>query len=242
MPKHVCNSGTQLAVETQLESTVADLVAQITQAVTDGKIKLVDDGKCEKVCHKDKCAGTGTNPVPVGTTWMMKEESMTGKGCCALYTGACDNCCPWLAKDAMIDACKLISASLSTVLTAGLDAFKKELQTKADALATTATDNLAKLTTALATIPTKVKEFLTKMCDLLPNDDLKSLCKSKVAYTLYRQQWVVHMCIWATTSASTTRPPPYTALCTCSHVQTIRSARLLDGAVSSQPPPFPSSR
>ena len=36
-----------------------------------------------------------------------------------------------------------------------------------------------------------------------------------------------------TASTPTTRPPPHNALCPCSHVQAMRSAHLLDGAVSS---------
>ena len=34
-------------------------------------------------------------------------------------------------------------------------------------------------------------------------------------------------------STSPTRPPPHTALCPCSHIQAMRRARLLDGAVPS---------
>ena len=44
----------------------------------------------------------------------------------------------------------------------------------------------------------------------------------------------------ASTTASTTRPPPHTAFCPCTHVQAMRSAHPLDGAVPS-PPPLPPS-
>lgn len=46
----------------------------------------------KKVCWKDGCKGTRTNPVPYGEEWFIAFAAI--KGCCAFGLGACDVCCP----------------------------------------------------------------------------------------------------------------------------------------------------
>ena len=86
-----------------------------------------------------------------------------------------------VAKEAMAKAVATVAETLSKIVTEGLEPIKTELQTKADALATTATGGLEKLTAAIVTIPGKVKELLATLCGVLPNDDLKTLCNTKGA-------------------------------------------------------------
>jgi len=46
-----------------------------------------------KVCFKDDCWGTITNPVPYNQKWVSKGEA-SPKGCCAFKSGACTWCAP----------------------------------------------------------------------------------------------------------------------------------------------------
>jgi len=52
----------------------------------------INDGKAAvKVCHKDGCKGTRTNPIPRGEQWnFLRRKSETG--CCYGKRGACDLC------------------------------------------------------------------------------------------------------------------------------------------------------
>eukprot|EP00493_Phyllostaurus_siculus_P011548 UN11710 len=43
----------------------------------------------EKVCHKDNCKGTWTNPIPRGEQWTLA-ASAGDSGCCSFSSGACD--------------------------------------------------------------------------------------------------------------------------------------------------------
>ena len=51
----------------------------------------IDSG--ERVCYKDRCKATYTNPIPNGEQWIRaKQDSDTG--CCLFFLGACDWCVP----------------------------------------------------------------------------------------------------------------------------------------------------
>ena len=89
-----------------------------------------------------------------------------------------------VAKEAMAKGIATVAKTLASVLMEGLIPLKTELKTKADGLATTATGGLEKLTAAIVTIPTKVKELLTNLCGMLPSEDLKTLCNTKGAEIL----------------------------------------------------------
>ena len=54
--------------------------------------KLSSSG-CEKVCHKDACKGTATNPIPNGEQWVVNEKA-SSSGCCGSKADKCDLCCP----------------------------------------------------------------------------------------------------------------------------------------------------
>lgn len=47
----------------------------------------------EKVCHKDNCKGTWTNPLPRGEQWTLAARA-GDSGCCSFSSGACDWCVP----------------------------------------------------------------------------------------------------------------------------------------------------
>jgi hypothetical protein len=51
--------------------------------------------RCKKVCAKDKCKGTWTNPIPSGHQWTTVSNGMytSSRGCCAFSSGACATCC-----------------------------------------------------------------------------------------------------------------------------------------------------
>merc|ERR1711934_417654 len=53
------------------------------------------NGKCVKVCAKDKCKGTWTNPIPSGKKWfpLVGGKYDSKKGCCHFWSGACQTCC-----------------------------------------------------------------------------------------------------------------------------------------------------
>jgi len=55
-------------------------------------LKTPNDGRItEKVCYKDACKGTRTNPIPNGEQWKRLEE-YSQTGCCWWGKGACDLC------------------------------------------------------------------------------------------------------------------------------------------------------
>jgi len=47
----------------------------------------------KKVCYKDQCKGTRSNPIPRGQQWIRTGQA-TDKGCCAWGRNACDWCAP----------------------------------------------------------------------------------------------------------------------------------------------------
>jgi len=47
----------------------------------------------KKVCYKDQCKGTRTNPLPRGQQWIRTGQA-SDKGCCAWGRNACDWCAP----------------------------------------------------------------------------------------------------------------------------------------------------
>merc|ERR1719171_1136894 len=51
--------------------------------------------RCKRVCYKDGCKGTWSNPIPSGKQWtkVAKGVYTSSKGCCAFWSGACDTCC-----------------------------------------------------------------------------------------------------------------------------------------------------
>jgi len=57
------------------------------------KIYKMQTANEKKVCHKDQCKGTWTNPIPKGEQWVRTGKA-SDKGCCAFGRGACDWCVP----------------------------------------------------------------------------------------------------------------------------------------------------
>jgi len=79
---HFYNSDSQAAL-------ISGLVKQTIQTNT-----TLGSGNCAKVCEKDNCKGTDTNPIPEGEQWEDKGIVMNEGLCCFLaMTGHCHKCC-----------------------------------------------------------------------------------------------------------------------------------------------------
>lgn len=51
------------------------------------------ESSCVRVCEKDRCKGTGTNPIPSGEQWD-HNGTYSNTGCCLGNAEACELCCP----------------------------------------------------------------------------------------------------------------------------------------------------
>ena len=113
-----------------------DLISTISLTTTNGGGgggEVGGEKTCHKVCHKDQCKATSTNPIGKYnrekqweySIWTIKEEKTTETGCCLLGKQACDLCC---LESAPEDTCKLVCATdkCSATTTNPIGAYNKD--------------------------------------------------------------------------------------------------------------------
>jgi len=90
----LCKSGT-LVVGHSLGGVKAVLFAACNNRQVRTRRQRVQK-RCKRVCKRDNCLPTGTNPIATNTPYIWAPvRTMSQSGCCAFWAGACDACCPY---------------------------------------------------------------------------------------------------------------------------------------------------